>query len=65
MIIITREEGKLLKQICPKYVHSTVHNRTYYLVEVREAFEELFKIRSKHRVVETYPEPWKGNKRRA
>ena len=45
MLEISRREGKILNQKCPKYVMVTSHKRHYYLVENKKALCELKKIR--------------------
>lgn len=47
MIEISKTEGKILNQIIPQYINTTVHKRHYYMVECKKAYEELNKLRSK------------------
>ncbi len=50
MIRVTKEEGKQLNQVCPQFVHRTTTKRSYFLVEVPEALNQLKKIQSQHTV---------------
>ena len=51
MVEISKAEGKIFKQLMPRYVVCSVHKRHYYMTECDKAFKLLRRIRNGEDVI--------------
>jgi hypothetical protein len=46
---ISKLEGKIMNQICPQYISTTVHKRHYYMTACKEAYKILNEVKKQIR----------------
>ena len=47
---ISKLEGKIMNQICPQYISTTVHKRHYYMTACKDAYKILDEVKEQIRI---------------